>query len=201
MTTKVGFRNARGAWIVATVAIALVVVPVAVWFVVSGVRAVNGDFQITMEAGSQVEPPLPAGWEVAGALPVSVTTPDPPFTQFLLLVGSKAAGFLLTVGVLWLIQRVAASMRRGDPFQQANVRRLRGIGLLFLIGYPLAVFVDGFFKNWFFSNEQSPALAPDMLIDFPVFSLGAVLGGVCMLVLGEVFRYGVGLREDVEATV
>jgi hypothetical protein len=62
-----------------------------------------------METATQVEPSvsLPDGWEVAGALPVRVTMADPPLSQFLLLVGSNAAGFFLVVGVLWLIQRVA----------------------------------------------------------------------------------------------
>jgi hypothetical protein len=70
-----------------------------------------------------------------------------------------------------------------------------------LIGYPLAVIIDGFATNWFFSNEHSPVLPDGLIIGFPIISLGAILGGLCMLVLAEVFRYGIGLREDVEATV
>ena len=203
MEASTSFRSAWTAWLVATVAIVLVILPAVVWLVLGGVRAANGDLRVTMEVAMHPEPSvsLPAGWEVAGALPVSVTMADPPLSQVLLLVGSYAASFLLVVAVLWLIQRVAASIKRGDPFQQANVRRLRWIGILLLVGYPLAVVFDGFFTNWFFSNENSPVLAPGMVIGFPIFSLGAILGGVCMLVLAEVFRYGVGLREDVEATV
>lgn len=201
MATHVGFRSARSAWLVATVAMALVVLPVVVWLVLSGVRAANGDLRVTLETAVQSSVSLPAGWEVAGELPVRVTMADPPLSQVLLLVGSNAADFLLVVGVLWLIQRVAASIMRGDPFRQANVRRLRWIGILLLIGYPLAVFIRGFFINWFFSNEHSPVLPDGLVIGFPIISLGAILGGVSMLVLAEVFRHGLWLREDVEATV
>jgi hypothetical protein len=64
------------------------------------------------------------------------------------------------------------------------------------------VITEGFLTNWFFSKEDSPVLPPgDMVIGFPIFSLGAILGGLCTLVLAEVFRCGVLLREDVEATV
>ena len=214
MHSNVGFRSARSAWLVATAAMALVVMPAVVWLVVSGVRAANGDLRVTVTAGAsaqifdmetmtRVEPSvsLPAGWEVAGELPVRVTMADPPFPQFLLLVGSNAAGFLLAVGVLWLIRRVAASIWRGNPFHQANVRRLRWIGILLVIGYPLAVTMGGFFTNWFFSTEHSPVLPEGLVIGFPIISLGALLGGLCTLVLAEVFRYGLHLREDVEATV
>ena len=134
MEANARFRNAWTAWLVATVAIVLVVLPAVVWLVLSGVRAANGDLRVTMQVAMEAEPSesLPAGWEVAGALPVSVTMTNPPLSQFLLLVGSHAASFLLVVSVLWLIQRVAASIKRGDPFQQANVRRLRWIGILLL---------------------------------------------------------------------
>lgn len=201
MGTSIGFRGARGALLVASGVLALVVLPVLVWLVLSGVRAATGDLEVSMETTVQPSVSLPAGWEVAGDLPVRVTQADPPLSQFLLLVGSRAADFLLVVGVLWLIQRVAASIKRGDPFHQENVRRLRWIGILLLIGYPLAVIVGGLFTNWFFSNEHSPPLADGLIIGFPIISLGAILGGLCMLVLAEVFRYGIGLREDVEATV
>jgi len=203
MGTTIGFRGAWSAWLVASIALGLVILPAVVWLVLSGVQAANGDLQVTMETTVSVEPPvsLPDGWEAAGVLPVSVTTVDPPLSQYLLLVGSRAADFLLVVGVLWLIQRVAASIRQGNPFHQTNVRRLRWIGVLLLIGYPLAVIIGGFFTNWYFSNEHSPELADGLVIGFPVISLGAILGGLCMLVLAEVFRYGIGLREDVEATV
>lgn len=128
---------------------------------------------------------------------------DQPLSQFLVVIATHASFFLLLVAGLWLVQRIAASIRQGgDPFQNATAQRLRWVGTLLLFGYPLAVFLEGFFRNWFFSNEHSPALlAAGTTIGFPVLSLGAILGGVCFLVLAEVFRYGVRLREDVEATV
>ena len=204
MGTNVDARAARSAWLVATALVALLVLRGVVWLVVSGVQAANGDLRLTMDTVMSFEPSasLPAGWVVTGDLPVRVTMANPPLSQFLLLVGTHAPGFLLLVAGLWLIQRVAASIRRGDPFQEANARRLRWVGILLLLGYPLSVFVGGFFQNWFFSNEHSPALPPaEITIGFPVISLAAILGGFCFLVLAEVFRYGVRLREDVEATV
>jgi DUF2975 family protein len=203
MHSNVGFRSARSAWLVANAAMALVVLPAVVWLVLSGVRAANGDLRVAMETMTRLESSvaLPAGWEVAGELPVRVTMANPPLLQFLLFVGSNAAGFFLALGILWLIRSIAASVRRGNPFHPANVRRLRWIGILLLVGYPLSVIIGGFFTNWFFSNEHSPVLPYGLVIGFPIVSLGAVLGGLCTLLLAEVFRYGIDLREDVEATV
>jgi len=204
MASDVGVRSARGAWVVAIVVLGLVLIPAVAWLVLAGVRAASGELEVAMETMISAEQSLslPPRWEVAGHLPVRVRMADPPLSQFLLVIGSKAPDLVLTVGVLWLIQRIAGSVRRGDPFNAANVWRLRWIGTLLIIGYPLAVIIDGFFTNWFFSNEHSPALPPESLvIGFPVVSAGALLGGLCMLVLAEVFRYGLRLREDVEGTV
>jgi hypothetical protein len=157
-----------------------------------------------METSMIVEPSsiLPAGWEVSGTLPIVVTQTAPPFSQVLLETATQLPFFFLLVVGLWLIQRIAASIKQGDPFSHANARRLARIGVLLLAGYPLAVLAEGLFRNWFFSNENSPVLPEaEITIGFPLFSLSAILGGVCFLVLAEVFRYGLRLREDVEATV
>lgn len=204
MLPDVGFRSARSAWLVAIVVLGLVVLPAVVWLVLAGVRVATGELEVAMESMISVEESvsLPAAWEVAGHLPVRVKIADPPLSQFLLVVGSHVADFGLVVTVLWLIQKIAGSIRQGDPFNPANVRRLRWVGTLLVIGYPLAVIIGGLFTNWFFSNEHSPPLPPDSLvIGFPIISVGALLGGLCTLVLAEVFRYGLRLREDVEGTV
>jgi hypothetical protein len=204
METRTGFGGARIAWLVASTVLGLVILQALLRLILSGINAANGDFLLTMDTLMHVDQSvaLPAGWEVAGPLPVRITMTDPPLLQVLLVVGNQAAGFLLVVAVLWLIQRIAASMRRGDPFQEANARRLRWTGILLLFGYPLVVVLEGFFQNWFFSNEHSPPLPPGGLsIGFPIISMVAILGGLCVLVLAEVFRYGIRLRDDVEGMV
>ena len=107
------------------------------------------------------------------------------------------------VAILWLLRGLARSAREGDPFHVSNVRRLRQLGFLFLVGYPLATIIDGFLTNWVFSSSVWPEGRPfpEIVIEFQVLSATALLAGVGLLVLGGVFAHGVRLREDDDATV
>jgi hypothetical protein len=50
--------------------------------------------------------------------------------QNLYAVGRDIVPGLLVIAVLWLLRRILVSVRQGDPFTAANVRRLRIIGRL-----------------------------------------------------------------------
>ena len=57
----------------------------------------------------------------------------------------------LVAVVLWLLRRVVRTAAKGDPFQRSNVTTLRWLGAIFLLGFPLATFVERLFAEWFFS--------------------------------------------------
>jgi len=70
---------------------------------------------------------------------------------------------------------------------------------LLLVAYPLFQLAMGWIDQWIISTG-GPAI-PGARADVDPFSFGAVAGGLCLLVLAEIFSYGLSLREDVEATI
>jgi hypothetical protein len=173
----------------------------AVERIVGGAR---GEYRLSFPTSGFVSvKELAPGFEVAGATPILAIVDDPSFSQLLLASLPPALWWAGVVAILWLLRGLAVSVRDGDPFRTSNIRRLRGLGFLFLLGYPLATVIDGFMTNLFFSTPiwEEGRPFPAIIIEFQVFSATALLAGVGLLVLAEVFAHGVRLREDVDATV
>lgn len=143
---------------------------------------------------------LPAGVLLKDNPTVTLDVADPTTKQKLLSFGTAVVlGLLLALG-LWLLRGVAGSVRAGNPFSRANVRRLRGLGYLLVGGAPVAAAVDNWLRselvNTLPHGRYGDAMAPNF--SFPV---GVMLAGVGAFILAEVVDYGFRLREDVEATV
>ena len=103
---------------------------------------------------------------------------------------------LLVIAGLWLVHSLLRSVRRGDAFTSANVRRLRLLALVVLIGVPVATYVSSVCASELASSAGFEG--PGITITMPG---GAFLGGIALLVLTEVFASGVRLRDDLEGTV
>jgi hypothetical protein len=147
---------------------------------------------------------LPETFEIAGPLPVTVDVADPSVMQRVIATVPVLVWWALAVAVLWLLRGVARSAARGDPFRTSNVIRLRWLGALFLLGFPLATIVEGYFTDWFFSAgvwTGGPLPPGGIAIGFPVVNGPAILAAVSLFALAEVFAYGARLREDVDATI
>jgi hypothetical protein len=98
--------------------------------------------------------------------------------------------FLLIMGHL---RKIFRTLTIGDPFQPANVRRLRWIGLI------LAVVTGGV---WLVQGMVASRLAPGIMdpqglgeLLTPIFSV------LVVFVLAEVFREGARLRRESELTI
>ena len=196
-------RTARNAYVLVS---ALSWITVASGIFQAGQRvigAAQGGYRLSVPMSTN-EPDiqLPSGFEVAGVVPLRAVIEDPSPAQLVLATGTPAVWWAGAVAILWLLQRLAQSVRKGDPFSASNVRRLRQLGFLFLVGYPLATIIDGFLTDWFISTAFTEGRPfPPILIEFQVLSATALLAGVGLLVLAGVFAHGVRLREDVDATV
>jgi hypothetical protein len=153
-------------------------------------------------AVSDVE--LPQTFEIAGPLPVTVDVVGPSVAQRALATLPALAWWALTLAVLWLVRGIARSAARGDPFRASNVVRLRGLGALFLLGFPLASIVERYCTDRFFSDRMwTGGSLPQggIVSDSPVVSGAAVMAAVSLFALAEVFAFGAKLREDVDATI
>lgn len=115
-----------------------------------------------------------------------------PRAYFLFGVGAFAgyfAGFALILGHL---RRIVHSMRIGDPFQPANVSRLKQIGLT-LAMVTGGTWIGQTLVSRLVRGELEAPSAFDLVT--PAFSV------LVVFVLAEVFREGARLRRESELTI
>lgn len=112
---------------------------------------------------------------------------------------------LLLAGLTFLLRGMTRSARDGDPFVEANVRRLRGIGVRLVIG-SVAVAIG---RDLIGDAIADPYLLPNLatgpgpgLFEAADSFFGAELfTGLAAIVLAQVFAAGVRLHDDVDATI
>ena len=138
---------------------------------------------------------LPGDVVVPSHVPVSIRIKDPSMRQVLLSAGRDAVPIAYFIAMLWFVRRLLRSVRDGDPFTGANVRRLRIIGLL-LLCLPVGSFIINAFEGALAATSEVGELGNSVGL-----STAGPLAGVGVFVLAEVFARGVRLREDVEGTV
>jgi hypothetical protein len=125
---------------------------------------------------------------------------DPSMLQRLIwLIGIT----LIPVGLAvlwWILSRIVASARHGDPFTNRNARRLATAGVLVMAGPALAILIQQVAVRSMLTDSTAADKA-DIWFQWesaPWWTLGV---GLALLVLAAVWRQGVALREDVEGLV
>ncbi len=207
-------RPARAATIASnlvSVALLLAVLFAALWVVSVGVGVARGGesllagdrVSVPVELEARLSPgalgPRYARTSIPGDTKVHLGVPDPTTKEMLLSSAMDAGPIALVLGTLWLLHGLAFSVTVGDPFGAANVRRLRRLGYLCILG-ALAVEVVN-------ANLRKVLVETSLNEEFGIgitgfeFPGNALLVGLAALVLAEVFAHGVRLREDVEATI
>jgi DUF2975 family protein len=185
----------------------LVVTALLIAFLAAGVLltaaatigAVRGNHTITLDRVVTPEAltSLPANVQPTNNIPVTVTIDDARPNQLFLRLAITLLPGLLLVAALWQLWGLLRSARQGDPFTTANVWRLRQFGWLLLLGWPLVAYLTMALKEQLATtlpaNDTAGLFAP------PIG--GALLFGLAVLVLAEVFAHGLRLREDVEGTI
>lgn len=133
---------------------------------------------------------------VTDKVPVSFVVQDASPEQVWYSVGRDVAPAVLVLSILWLLRGLLNSVREGDPFNGSNVRRLRTIGLLLLVGAPIAELVRSGFEQALSSSTTGTGSG----LSFSIPG-GGLIAGLGVFVLAQVFAHGVRLREDTEGTV
>jgi hypothetical protein len=192
-------RLATTAYLVVTALLVAFLAAGVVLITTATVGAVRGGHTITLDRAVAPEDltSLPANVKPANNIPVTVTISDARPGQLFLRLAIDLLPGLLVVAALWQLWGLLRSARRGDPFTVANVWRLRQFGWLLLLGWPLVAYLTMALKEWLASslpaNETGGLFAP------PIG--GALVFGLAVLALAEVFAHGLRLREDVEGTI
>ncbi|WP_377639784.1 DUF2975 domain-containing protein [Oryzobacter terrae] len=177
-------------------AVALVTAVVEV--VQPALRWAGGD-ALPVEVVAPVQAPgleLPLGDDGAGTFEVLLPEPGGLWRFLDLLPGVLLTGMVL-LGC-WLLLSVMRTVAGGDPFHPANVRRLRTVGMLLVVGAPVLYFVEVSISGALLGRTDlgsAEAAAWTAVPGIPVVA-GMVVG-----LLAEAFKGGSRLRDDVEGLV
>lgn len=201
------------------------------WYIVAFVLAVTLIFMVAgRNVGVQIDtvgaPSVDVGPHLKMSIPISFSVDDrthrvdapalgidnaeirdargslkftPPTGRF--LISNAMVLVVLLAVALWVISQLRAvfwTLRDGRPFVAANASRIRRIAWV-LIGWEVArtavVFAENYYAMTHFSAE---GLRLGVQPDLNVF---AILNGLIILVIAEVFRIGTQLDEDQSLTV
>lgn len=130
---------------------------------------------------------------------ISLLTPSS--TQRFWYLVAEVLVFVAIAAIAGTLARMVASARSESPFTQANVRRLRFIGVLLLVGAPLASLTEWLcLKSMVGSSTLAEQVqTPDYrFIDVPLWTMAV---GAAVLVLAAVWRRGVRMAYDVQGLV
>jgi len=143
-------------------------------------------------------PELDAVGTSYGAAAYDVTLADPTVAQRLL----DLAPGLLTVALLatgsLLIVAVMRTIAAGDPFVAANVRRMRQLAALLLVGPFFAFFLSMSVHGALLGDVDLGGLALLAVLDIP---WPWFVAGMVVALLAEAFKAGSRLRDDVDGLV
>ena len=169
MTTLLGFALRAAFWLLALLTILAIVIFIFMLFV----------------------PLVPLGLTVASPDGGGIRVPAPR-AYFLFGIGAFAGYFGGFALILRHLRMIVLTLRIGDPFQPANVSRLKQIGL------TLATVTGGaWIGQTLVSRLVRGAMEPPSVFDLvtPAFSV------LVVFVLAEVFREGARLRRESELTI
>lgn len=109
-----------------------------------------------------------------------------------------AAGLIIGLWVLTQLRDVFRTLRDGHPFVAANATRIRWIGYAVLIG----ALVDSLATYGANAYARSHFAADGLRFDaWPRLDMYAIICGLIILVIAEVFRAGTRLDEDQSLTI
>jgi hypothetical protein len=200
-TVRAGYTLVTGLFVLALAFGVLTVASVGMGLARDGDSLLYGDrFGFPAELSPDEVRPLPPGIDLRGWPKITIDVKDPTSKQMLLRSAMDFGPLVLSIAGLWLLRRFLRSVVDGDPFGAPNVQRLRRIGFLLVLGGPFVELLNYSLRQSLFST-----LPPYPSTDIGVrgFGLpgGALLAGLGVFILAEVFAHGARLREDVEGTI
>jgi hypothetical protein len=103
---------------------------------------------------------------------------------------------VLTVSVLALLQRIVRSLGQDETFQRVNAKRVTIIGLLILAVTPASFL--GQYARVELVERSNVGQFTSPAYDIPWWPIAI---GLTVIVIGEAFRAGARMREELEAVV
>lgn len=105
----------------------------------------------------------------------------------------------LVLATLWLVFGVARDISRGNPFVPQNVRRIRTIAALALVGSIVVPMLTSMGQAMVVDGTALDALQPQgFSVTFPLWPIGAAL---VVAMIAEAFAAGDRMRDDLEGVI
>ena len=122
--------------------------------------AIRGGHELAVhqEVSADEVSSLPPTVDRPQTVPVTVHIKDARPNQVFVFMARDLVAVALVVALLWLLRLLLRSVRDGDPFTAANVRRLRAIGFLLVVGAPVAALVAHACDQWLASTSKAGEL-------------------------------------------
>jgi hypothetical protein len=182
-----------------TVVLVLAAVLAAVTWIVGPVLAwANGDDLLVPHAGAVSVPALDAAGIGYSEAEYLIRVADAPAGQWLLRL-LPGLGFTAVVGAgAWLLVRVIRDIGREEPFTLANVRRLRALGLLMLVAWPVLTLVQSAVDSLTIARLDVEGIGAGLHFTLPVV---VMVAGMVVGLVAEAFAAGARLRADVDGLV
>jgi len=143
--------------------------------------------------------PLPRGATHNGNATVELMLTDATLGERLTRALPELLIAAMTIAVAWLLYKLLRDTQAGEPFTRRNVRRINTIVLVIGLGWIVAQFAQGVADNMIQTSDRIPDQGnPSLVFTFTPLPLVVML---VIALIGEVFRRGVQLRDDVEGLV
>ncbi len=122
---------------------------------------------------------------------------SPTLSQRLLVIAPPVVASLSGMLVALLLLRLLGTVRRGEPFVAANVRRLRLIAVAIAVGATLAQLLT---LQGRASLLSEPAIEPYVKLTFEI-SFAPFAAALLVAAVAEILAVGTALRREVEGLV
>lgn len=128
-----------------------------------------------------------------------ILIPDPTARQRLLDLIPGLGYAVLVAAIAWLVLGLVRTIGRAQPFAAANVRRLRTLALLLMVGWSVLYFAEASCSLAILTDEDLGVDGgPRAILQLPVVPFAV---GMVTALLAEAFRVGARLEDDVEGLV
>lgn len=143
--------------------------------------------------------PLPRGATHDGNATVELMLTDATLGERLTQALPELLIAAMTIAVAWLLYQLLRDTQSKEPFTRRNVWRITTTALIVGIGMWPVQFAQGVADNMIQTSGRIPDQGdPSFVFTFTPLPLAA---GIVIALIGEAFRRGVQLRDDVEGLV
>jgi len=143
--------------------------------------------------------PLPRGATHDGEVMMELLLRDATLGERLIQAVPALLGAAATIAIALLLFQLLRTTQAGDPFIRRNVQRINTIAFIVGFGGSLVQLAWAVADNAIYTSDRLPK--PDNGIIGMTFTLTPLVAMMVIFLIGETFRRGVALRDDVEGLV